>query len=221
MDGEAVTTTTTASARERVEEIEVAIRELMELTGNKHNASSDGVSLVADDDDQERRQLLSRLLSQLESLKGDISLQEPNLVAQAESVASPAVVIVKTETGSTGETNVGRNGPRTEDIVKELNHVKRQNTITHGLVSLMIVLTVVWQLSEVSLILKVKNTLSNPFKTIGGLFKGMLKGPDRSVSDAEKQSSSDENGQSQNSPHPLPLPELPDIPILGGNDKND
>ncbi|KAK6930798.1 IPT domain, partial [Dillenia turbinata] len=55
---------TAASAIDKDEEIEVAIRELMELSSNKFNASSDGDSSLADDDDQERRQLLSRSLSQ-------------------------------------------------------------------------------------------------------------------------------------------------------------
>lgn len=64
-----------------------------------------------------------------------------------------------------------------EEIAKDLKKVKRQNTITHWLLSAMIVLTVTWQLSEVSLILKVKDGMSHPFRSFGSILTGMLRPP--------------------------------------------
>ncbi|GJU87618.1 hypothetical protein Tco_1295164, partial [Tanacetum coccineum] len=48
-------------------------------------------------------------------------------------------------------------------IVKELKELKRQNFITQCLLSAMIVLTVTWQISEVSIILKLKDGVTHPF----------------------------------------------------------
>lgn len=73
-----------------------------------------------------------------------------------------------------------------EEIVKELRKVRKQNLVTHCLLSVMIVLTVAWQLSEVSLLLKLKDGFSNPLKSLGGVVKGMLKRPDNGNGGMEK-----------------------------------
>ncbi|KAK7387589.1 hypothetical protein VNO78_28500 [Psophocarpus tetragonolobus] len=65
-----------------------------------------------------------------------------------------------------------------DEIMKELKKVKRQNVVTHCLLSVMIVLTLAWQLSEVSIMLKVKDGLSHPFRSFGKMLKGMVKAPD-------------------------------------------
>lgn len=74
-------------------------------------------------------------------------------------------------------------------IIKEVKEVKTQNSITHYLLTAMILITLGWQLSEVSLILKIKDGLRNPFKSLGGFLKGFLKGEDvikAAASDAHK-----------------------------------
>ncbi|XP_023526027.1 uncharacterized protein LOC111789626 [Cucurbita pepo subsp. pepo] len=58
-----------------------------------------------------------------------------------------------------------------KEIVKEIKEVKRQNFITHCLVSATVVLTVAWQVSEVSFILKLRDGLSNPFKNLARILK--------------------------------------------------
>ncbi|KAF6161488.1 hypothetical protein GIB67_009367 [Kingdonia uniflora] len=63
-----------------------------------------------------------------------------------------------------------------EDVLKELKKVKKQNSITHLLLSIMIVLTTTWQISEVSLILILKNKFTNPFKSFGDMVSGAIKG---------------------------------------------
>lgn len=73
--------------------------------------------------------------------------------------------------------------------MKELRRVKRQNTVTHWLLSIMIVLTLSWQVSEVSLILKLRDGLSHPFRSIGGMLAGMFKGGRANGSDEESPAS--------------------------------
>lgn len=107
------------------------------------------------------------------------------------------------------------------EIVKEIKEIKRQNFITQFLVSALIVLTVTWQLSEVSLILKVKNGISHPFKSFGTMLKGVLKGPNLSIG---------QNGDNNNNKHNnhtnqheiggtlVPPITVPELPHLGFND---
>ncbi|XP_026382284.1 uncharacterized protein LOC113277384 [Papaver somniferum] len=123
-----------------------------------------------------------------------------------------------------------------EEIVKELKKVQKQNSITHCLLSVMILLTVAWQLSEVSLILTVKNKFTNPFKSVGNLIKGAIAGGgiggvrERIV---EGKSSRENDSKSivsdfcsQIEPPPLPELRIPDLvnmdfPGLGSNGGNE
>lgn len=50
-----------------------------------------------------------------------------------------------------------------EEVLRELKNVKRQNRITHWLLSAMILITAFWQLSEVSVLLFMKQKLRHPF----------------------------------------------------------
>lgn len=103
-----------------------------------------------------------------------------------------------------------------EEIMKELKKVRKQNIVTHCLLSAMIVLTLAWQLSEVSLILKVKDGLNHPFKSLGSMIKGMLIAPRSNVQDAETEQHSEASSSSVH----LHMPELPHV-NLGLNDKDD
>ncbi|KAJ9169312.1 hypothetical protein P3X46_017518 [Hevea brasiliensis] len=100
-------------------------------------------------------------------------------------------------------------------LVKELRKVRKQNFLTHCLLSGMIVLTVAWQLSEVSLILKIKDGLNHPFKSLGSMITGMLKAPGSNAQDAEKQQHTEPS-----SSIPLQMPELPHVD-LGLNGKEE
>lgn len=112
-----------------------------------------------------------------------------------------------------------------EDIIKELKKVERQNSKTHWLLSIMIVLILGWQLSELSLIMKVKEGFNHPFRSFGNMVMGILKGPDNNGQDTEKHSSSTKKPQTDAAPAPLHLkiPELPhvDLPVLGLNGDDD
>ncbi|KAK9113431.1 hypothetical protein Syun_020228 [Stephania yunnanensis] len=143
----------------------LAVQKLLEE--KRIQASDDG--LVADD--VEDHQLLSKLISQVESLKEDGTLNLPELPMETTDPSSSSVAETYGETEVVQSKEIG-----SEEIVKELRKLKRQNTITHCLLSVMIFVTVAWQLSEVSLILNVKHKLSHPFKSVGSMIAGALKG---------------------------------------------
>lgn len=108
---------------------------------NRTSSSSRSFIAVDDDDEEEQRRLLlllARLLSQLDTLRADEKLEQP----QTSFDAKEGETLNKMGAGSCGIDG--------EEIVRELNKVKRQNFITHCLLSVGILVTVGWQLSIVS-----------------------------------------------------------------------
>ncbi|XP_075657331.1 uncharacterized protein LOC142627372 [Castanea sativa] len=199
-----------------LELINIAIQRLVEEKKIKEASSTDCL------DDQ---LLLSKLLSQLESLKGDGTIKEPEASTEAsteiDELSPTAVCNVDNNMENAGQLNGGSNETESE-ILKELKKLNRQNFVTHCLLSVMIVLTAAWQLSEVALIMKVKEGFRNPFQSFRSLLTGMLKGPNKNSEDAEKQSS---HAKQPKEAPPLPalkIPELPvlDLPDLGLNGEN-
>ncbi|XP_042466599.1 uncharacterized protein LOC122049253 [Zingiber officinale] len=61
-------------------------------------------------------------------------------------------------------------------IAEEIRGVRKQNLVTHRLLSALIVVTLVWQLNEVSLLLMAREKLRNPLKAIGDAVKGLVRG---------------------------------------------
>ncbi|WOL11435.1 hypothetical protein Cni_G20197 [Canna indica] len=141
-----------------------------------------------EDKEEDEDLLLSKLLLQLESLEKD-----------AMTNMEPRVPVTKDVSQECGRKQVDM-----DEIAKELRRVRRQNLITHCLLSVVIVLTAVWQFSEVSLLLATKEKLCHPLRAIGEAVKGNLKG----------------NGKRpriETSPlPPIGVPELPhvDLPVL-------
>lgn len=184
-------------SRDEVRLLQTAIKQLIEEAAvrNADGPSSDesfaavcGHNDGSPDDDEEnhcrrrRRLLLSKLLSQLDALQEEGILEEPKASADNSKVNNPeaeAEAGEKSETANEGRRRESSSEMGKEEIIKELNEVKRQNFITHCLLSALIVLTAAWQLSEVSLILKVKEGLTNPLKSLGGLITGLLTGNSR------------------------------------------
>lgn len=113
-------------------------------------------------------------------------------------------------------------------IVEELRKVKRQNLITHCLLGVLILLTIGWQVSEVSLFLMVKDGMRHPFRSLGSIVKGMLNGggPKKtSVEDEGKHSSSCSTkemliGGASSLPG-LKIPELPHMELPTLNSSNE
>ncbi|KAL5760213.1 hypothetical protein ACOSP7_018714 [Xanthoceras sorbifolium] len=178
---------------EKVELINQTIQKLIEEKKKKKKSSKDASS----HDDQ---LILSTLLSQLESLKEEEVPKQSseNETTKVEEITCPSVGEVEANGKDGGGAEIG-----TEGIVNELRKVRRQNLITHCLLSVMIVLTVAWQLSEVKLILKVKDGLNHPLRSVGSMLTGMLKGPQNNGKDAEKQHGMEE----------LKMPELPHMDL--------
>ncbi|XP_023513706.1 uncharacterized protein LOC111786748 [Cucurbita pepo subsp. pepo] len=174
---------------QRLELIKLAIERL--LDENKNKQSSDR-SYIHDCDENGDRTLLHDLLSQIESLK-----ERTKEGTESEKLAS-ALDNLKSKAKNSDDDEFSR-----EDIVKELKKVKRQNVLTQCLVSVMIVVTVVWQLSEVSIMLNVKDQISHPFRFLGSLISGALKRPKTIVENSSKQ----EHDEASMLP-PLQIPEL-------------
>ncbi|KAI5600857.1 hypothetical protein POPTR_001G057700v4 [Populus trichocarpa] len=153
----------------KLELIDQAIKKLLAEKRNKETSCDDG--LLPDDRD-------------------DAKLVQSELSSATEDVNSPAIGEAVSKHGEEGPAYGGsRENAAAEEIVKELRKVRRQNFVTHCLLSAMIVLTVAWQVSEVSLILKVKDGMRHPFKSFGSMLTGMLKDPRANDQDSEKQQS--------------------------------
>ncbi|XP_057509436.1 uncharacterized protein LOC130792038 isoform X1 [Actinidia eriantha] len=198
------------SKEEKVELIQLAIQKLMEEQQREKKLIS---SAAVDNDDDV---ILSRLLSQLETFKGDGKLPQPEPPpANPEELPSAAVGVA--ESGGTAAD--GGN----EEIIRELRKVKRQNFITHCLLSAMIVLTVVWQVSEVSLVLKLKDGLRHPLKSFGSVLTGMLKAPIANLQNGEKQSATKQIQTDGPSLPPFKIPELPhlELPLVSDSDTDE
>ncbi|KAF8399979.1 hypothetical protein HHK36_015852 [Tetracentron sinense] len=162
-------------------------------------------------------------MTTLDSLKEDKSSKPPQPPSETKELPCSAIVIVEAKDETVHEPGSSSTETGTEEIVRELRKVKRQNSITHWLLSVMIILTAVWQLSEVSLILAVKNRVTDPFRSFGSMVKGMLKvcGVNERVEAKMKPSSSTKKPQIEAPSLPaFKIPEL-DLPVLGLNSEED
>ncbi|XP_062110787.1 uncharacterized protein LOC133822462 [Humulus lupulus] len=174
-----------SKSQTNLELVNVAIHKLMDE--RKIREASGG----GDDDDDHI--LLSQLLSQLELVKGENSSLDqqpkPSKVPQEDHIKEVKIKCKTTtndqskKSGSTESNNNNNNGDNVDKydderiIVKELKEIKGQNSVTHWLLSIMMVLTVAWQVSGVSLLLKVKNKvkygMNHPFKLLEGMVTGI------------------------------------------------
>ncbi|RHN69222.1 hypothetical protein MtrunA17_Chr3g0122361 [Medicago truncatula] len=179
----------------RLELIDQAIQK--HIHDNNHNLK---------DHETEYKQTLSHLFSvsqQLEMSKGGETVKQSEASSPLKQVDS---AIEKTK----GETADGDK----DEIIKELKKVKKQNFVTHCLLSAMIVLTVAWQLSEVSLVMRVKDGMNHPFRSVGNMFKEMVK--DVSGSNGQDAAGDKENNESTSLPS-LKIPDMTnvDVPNFG------
>ncbi|XP_015958383.1 uncharacterized protein LOC107482419 isoform X2 [Arachis duranensis] len=196
----------------RLEVIDNAIQKLIKENKNK--------AIYNDEDPETEYQLaLPNLLSaashsqlQLEVLQRDDPLPQSEASSPSGSEAS---TIMKTENKNADPCN---GSTETNEIVKELRKIKRQNFVTHCLLSVMIVLTVAWQLSEVSMIMKVKDGINHPFRSFGSMIKAMVK----VNAQEDDNNNKEQNDESSSSLASLKLPEIPhmDVTDLGINNGN-
>eukprot|EP00252_Welwitschia_mirabilis_P014504 TRINITY_DN3182_c0_g1_i1.p1 TRINITY_DN3182_c0_g1~~TRINITY_DN3182_c0_g1_i1.p1 ORF type:complete len:203 (-),score=31.27 TRINITY_DN3182_c0_g1_i1:247-855(-) len=64
----------------------------------------------------------------------------------------------------------------TPEVLKEVKNLKRQNHITHAILGIMVVSSLIWRFSELSVALLVKDQLGHPFRAIGSFLFGRFKG---------------------------------------------
>lgn len=103
---------------------------------------------------------------QLESLQKDANTQLPS---DSPNRGEPA------SSSSSKNKDCDVNMVWMDEVVRELRRVKRQNFVTHCLLSAMIIITAYWQFNEVSLLLTVKEKFSHPLKAVGDMIKGSFK----------------------------------------------
>ncbi|CAK8567148.1 unnamed protein product [Lathyrus sativus] len=148
------------------------------------------------DHETQYQNTLSQLLSvsQLELSKRDETVNR--------SEVSPVASVIEEKESETVVDGEGCKEEEKDEIMKEVKKVKRQNFVTHCLLSVMIVLTVAWQLSEVSLIMKVKDGINHPFRSFGNMFQEM------------KEKAFDMSGQNADDNVSLSLPSTVKVPDM-------
>ncbi|CAD5166379.1 unnamed protein product [Musa acuminata subsp. malaccensis] len=143
------------NTNEKVEVVHEALHQLLEERKRRRK------------EEEEEDLLLSNLLLRLESLEKDgIATEGPE-----ESAIEEEPEFSKPVSQNCEKREVGM-----DEIARELRKVKKQNLITHCLLSVMLVITAVWQFNEVSLLLAVRDKLSHPLRTVGDVVKRCLKG---------------------------------------------
>ncbi|XP_019438302.1 PREDICTED: uncharacterized protein LOC109344127 isoform X3 [Lupinus angustifolius] len=95
-----------------------------------------------------------------------------------------------------------------DEVMKELKKIKRQNFVTQCLLSVMIVITIGWQLSEATILLKVKDGMNHPFRSFKTMLKGMIKVPEINGHEGDNKEHQSES--------PSLIPKMPqlDVPNL-------
>ncbi|KAK4377072.1 hypothetical protein RND71_003368 [Anisodus tanguticus] len=142
----------------------------------------------------------------LDSLKEETPLDQMNQSTNMQETPS----VNKVEEAEDDEVNREK-----EKVVKELKKIQKQNFITQCLLSAMIVLTVTWQLSEVSLILKMKDGLNHPLRSIGSMITGWIKRPPPGLNGKEGNSAKQLKHQVEAMCHSkIKVPELPHMEML-------
>lgn len=198
MESAAITT-------KNIEQTQLAIQQLLQ--------SKQASPTLTDPTDDQHHLLLS-LLSQLESMKEEVSSQSETL-PDLKEMPSPRASEVETKSKEETETSKKNTGVEAEDVVKELKKLEKQNRTTHWLLSALIVLTLAWQVSEVSILLKLKEGFSHPFKSVGNMVVGMVKRSARNAEEAGKTSLLGMENGKEKSENPLQLPNMPNMDLSG------
>lgn len=183
--------------------IQKHIHDKIDNNSNHHNLK---------DYETEYQLVLSQLLSVSEQL--ELSKRDETINQNKESNDKEKENEAVDDGGGKGSEN------NDEEIIKEVKKVKKQNFVTHCLLSAMIVLTVAWQLSEVSLVWKVKEGINHPFRSFGNMVKDTMKDVKEKVSDFKGKDDADdkENNESTSLTPSIMIPDITnnmDVPNKG------
>ncbi|VFQ60943.1 unnamed protein product [Cuscuta campestris] len=169
------------------------------------NASESHANSLAAD---EQRSDLRRGPISEESIDDKIMVQR-----QRAKVAARTHKNISNESScETGEDEEGEEEEKEDRVMKELRKLQRQNMVTQCLVSALMVLTLTWQVSEVSLILKLKDGLNHPLRSFGGFVSWMLrrrlKAPHQGEDEEEKEEERKQKRQGDEASRASPFPAI-------------
>ncbi|XP_019438301.1 PREDICTED: uncharacterized protein LOC109344127 isoform X2 [Lupinus angustifolius] len=117
-------------------------------------------------------------------------------------------VLKQSKASTPSDTNRKCSRSEIDEVMKELKKIKRQNFVTQCLLSVMIVITIGWQLSEATILLKVKDGMNHPFRSFKTMLKGMIKVPEINGHEGDNKEHQSES--------PSLIPKMPqlDVPNL-------
>lgn len=178
------------AAQKDLDLIELALRRLLS-DDKSHDLHGEDVQskLIRDEKD---RDLLFRLLDQVNSLKAERGQNEcENSLPRDDG---------NSDTELHGRDKIGGQ-VRNEEVREEIRKVKKQNKLTHLILGIILASNVIWGFSELSVALLIRKKVNNPFRLIGSLMTGNFRRPV-----TENHSSHNHKG------HLLPHVEAPAIP---------
>lgn len=156
---------TDKAAQRDLELIELALHRLLRNDKSHDPHGEDAESkLIRDEKD---RDLLLRLLDQLNSLKAERGQKDCENSLPTDDRNS--------NTELNGSDEIDRQG-KNEEVMKEIRKVKKQNKFTHLILGIILASNMVWRISELAVALLIRRQISNPLKLIGGMITGNFGG---------------------------------------------
>lgn len=157
---------TDRAAQKDLDLIELALSRLLsDEKSHDHHGEDAQSKLIRDEKD---RDLLLRLLDQLNSLKAERGQNECENNLPTDDRNS--------DTEHHGSGKIGGQ-VRHEEVMEEIRKLKKQNKFTNLILGLILGSNVIWRLLELSAALLIRKQISNPFKLIGSLIGGNDRGP--------------------------------------------
>jgi len=114
------------------------------------------------------RELLLRLLDQLNSLKEERDQQDCENSLPEDATNS--------DIERHGGDKIGGQA-RNKETMEEIRKVQRQNRLTHVILGIIFASNVIWRLSQLAVALLIRKEMSNPLRLIGSFITGNFKGP--------------------------------------------
>ncbi|KAJ4790923.1 hypothetical protein LUZ62_042169 [Rhynchospora pubera] len=151
-----------ARERRKLEMVQETLQQFME------ERKLNSVTESKERDEMEEDLLLSRLLSKLDSVKTEPELND---LTQAINCSDPS----SSEQQKEEVTDL-------KEIEKDIKIIKKQNRMTHRLLSALIIVTMAWQFGEISFFLAVKDKITHPVRSVGDMIKSALTGKEKKLS---------------------------------------
>jgi len=162
IDTQSRTVMTDRAAQRDLDLIELALRRLLSNDKSHDPHEEDAESkLVRDEKD---RDLLLRLMDQLNSLKAERGQKDSENRLPTDDRNSDTELHGSDEIG--GQVKI-------EEVMEEIRKLKKQNKFTHFILGIILASNMVWRISELVVAVLIRRQISNPFKFIGGLISNL------------------------------------------------